>query len=389
MIPYGRQDISQADIEAVVEVLRSDFLTQGPAVPAFEKAIAGYCGAQYAVAVNSATSALHIACMALDVGKGDVVWTTPITFVASANCALYCGATVDFVDIDPRTYNLSVDRLAEKLAQAEKTGNLPKVVIPVHLCGQPCDMAGIHALSQQYGFKIIEDASHAIGGRYKGEPIGNCRYSDITVFSFHPVKIITTGEGGMAMTNDAQLAKHMRLLRSHGITSNAEDMHPRMPKEIWNYQQIGLGFNYRMTDIQAALGLSQMQKLDEFVTKRHSIARRYDELLANLPVITPWQHTDSYSSFHLYPIRLKLGYINKTHRQVYAALRAEGILVNLHYIPVYRQPYYEKMGFRKGYCPEAEKYYSEVISIPMYPGLTKSQQDIVVGAIKLLLNNPH
>ena len=353
IIPYGRQDIHQDDIDAVVTVLRSDFLTQGPAVPAFEKAVADYCGAQHAVAVNSATSALHIACLALGVSKGDSVWTTPVTFVASANCALYCGATVDFVDIDPRTYNLSVERLAEKLALAEKTGNLPKVVIPVHLCGQPCDMAGIHALSQQYGFKIIEDASHAIGGKYKNEFIGNGRYSDISVFSFHPVKIITTGEGGMAVTNDAQLAKHLRLLRSHGITSTPADMQPRPVQEIWNYQQIDLGFNYRMTDIQAALGLSQMRRLNEFVAKRHSISRRYDELLVNMPVVTPWQHADSYSSFHLYLIRLKLGDINKNHRQVYEALRAAGILVNLHYIPVYRQPYYEKKDFRKFFKEKA------------------------------------
>ncbi|MEQ1534297.1 MAG: UDP-4-amino-4,6-dideoxy-N-acetyl-beta-L-altrosamine transaminase [Burkholderiaceae bacterium] len=382
MIPYGRQDINQADIDAVVDVLRSDFLTQGPAVPAFEKAVASYCGADHAVAVNNATCALHIACLALGVGPGDWVWTSPITFVASANCALYCGAQVDFVDIDPRTYNLSVERLAEKLAQAEKTGNLPKVVIPVHLCGQPCDMAGIYALGQRYGFKIIEDASHAIGGRYKGEPIGNCRYSDITVFSFHPVKIITSGEGGMALTNEAQLAKRLRLLRSHGITSDALDMQPRASEEIWNYQQICLGFNYRMTDVQAALGLSQRQRLDEFVTSRHAIAKRYDRLLADLPVITPWQHPDSYSGLHLYVIRLQLGEINKTHRHVYEALHAEGILVNLHYIPVYRQPYYENMGFRKGYCPESEQYYSEVISIPMFPGLTAGQQDEVVAAIQ-------
>lgn len=382
IIPYGRQDISDADIQAVIEVLRSDYLTQGPVVPAFEKSIANYCGTQHAVAVNSATSALHIACLALGVGKGDVVWTTPITFVASANCALYCGAQVDFVDIDSCTYNMSVERLEEKLVHAKKADNLPKVVIPVHLCGQPCDMAGIHALSQQYGFNIIEDASHAIGGKYCGEPIGNSRYSDITVFSFHPVKIITAGEGGMALTNDTQLAKCMKLLRSHGITSDAEDMHPQTQEEIWNYQQIDLGFNYRITDIQAALGLSQMQRLDEFVTKRHAIAHRYDELLDNMPVVTPWQHTDSYSSFHLYPIRLKLGDINKTHRQVYEALRAAGILVNLHYIPVYRQPYYEKMGFRKGYCPEAEQYYSEAISIPMYPGMAEIAQDRVVAAIQ-------
>ena len=381
-IPYGRQDINQADIDAVVAVLRSDFLTQGPTVPAFEKAVADYCGAQHAVAVNSATSALHIACLALGVGKGDSVWTTPITFVASANCALYCGATADFVDIDPLTYNLSVDCLAEKLVLAEKADNLPKVVIPVHLCGQPCDMAGIHALSKQYGFKIIEDASHAIGGKYKDEPIGNGRYSDITVFSFHPVKIITSGEGGMAVTNDAKLAKHMRLLRSHGISNTAADMQPRPAKEIWNYQQIDLGFNYRMTDLHAALGLSQMQQLDEFVIKRHALAKRYDQLLSALPVLTPWQHPDSYSGYHLYVIRLKLKEINKTQRQIYDVFHAAGILVNVHYIPVYRQPYYEQIGFNVGYYPQAEQYYSEVISIPMYAGLTVAQQDQVVAVIR-------
>lgn len=381
MIPYGRQDISEADIQAVVDVLRSDFLTQGPAVPAFEKAVAGYCGAQHAVAVNSATSALHIACLALGVGPGDVVWTSPITFVASANCALYCGAQVDFVDIDPRTYNLSVERLAEKLAQAGKSGCLPKAVIPVHLCGQPCDMAGIHALSQRYGFKIIEDASHAIGGKYKGEPIGNCRYSDITVFSFHPVKIITTGEGGMVLTNDTQLAKRMQLLRSHGITRDVADM-THAPDGPWYYQQIELGFNYRMTDMQAALGLGQMQRLDEFVAKRHAIARRYEKLLVDLPVITPWQHADSYSGLHLYVIRLKLAEIRKTHREAFEALRVAGIGVNLHYIPVYRQPYYYKgLGFQAEYCPEAERYYAEAISVPMYAALTEAQQDQVVSAL--------
>lgn len=380
-IPYGRQDISQADIDAVVAVLRSDFLTQGPAVPAFEKAVANYCGAQHAVAVNSATSALHIACLALGVGKGDVVWTTPVTFVASANCALYCGAQIDFVDIDPRTYNISVECLAEKLAHAENIGNLPKVVIPVHLCGQPCDMAVIRALSEQYGFKIIEDASHAIGGNYRGEPIGNCGYSDITVFSFHPVKIITTGEGGMAMTNDAQLAKRMQLLRSHGITRDESEM-THAPDGPWYYQQVDLGYNYRMTDLQAALGLSQMQRLNEFVTKRHTIAKRYDQLLAGMQLITPWQHVDSYSGLHLYVIRLKLGEINKTHRQVFEALREAGVGVNLHYIPVYLQPYYEGLGFRAGYCPEAEQYYTEVISLPMYPGLTAVQQDKVIEVLR-------
>ncbi|MBU0729449.1 MAG: UDP-4-amino-4,6-dideoxy-N-acetyl-beta-L-altrosamine transaminase [Proteobacteria bacterium] len=381
-IPYGRQNINKDDIQAVVEVLESDYITQGPVVPTFENAVASHCGAQHAVAVNSATSALHIACLVLGVGKGDLVWTTPITFVATANCALYCGAQVDFVDIDSRTYNLSVERLAEKLAHAEKIGTLPKVVIPVHMCGQPCDMAGIHSLSQRYGFKIIEDASHAIGGRYKNEPIGNCRYSDITVFSFHPVKIITCGEGGMALTNDTQLAKRLRLLRSHGITSDAAAMHPRTPDEIWNYQQIDLGFNYRMTDILAALGLSQLQRLDEFVTKRQIIAKRYDQMLSGLPVVTPFQYSDGYSGFHLYVIRLKLTEINKTHCQVYEALHEANILVNLHYIPVYRQPYYADMGFETGYCPEAEQFYAEAISIPIYPGLTETQQNQVVTALR-------
>jgi len=385
MIPYGRQDISETDIQAVVDVLRSDFLTQGPAVPAFEQSIAQYCGVEHAVAVNSATSALHIACLALGVGKGDVVWTTPITFVASANCALYCGADVDFVDIDSRTYNLSTERLAEMLAQAEKSGHLPKVVIPVHLCGQPSDMAGIHALSQRYGFKIIEDASHAIGGKYKGEPIGNCRYSDITVFSFHPVKIITTGEGGMALTKNSQLAKRLQLLRSHGITRDSADM-THAPDGPWYYQQIELGFNYRMTDIQAALGLSQMQRLDEFVAKRHAIAKRYEKLLADLPLVTPWQHADSYSGLHLYVIRLKLAEIGKTHREVFEVLRAAGIGVNLHYIPVYRQPYYEQLGFQAGYCPEAEQYFAEAISLPMYPGLALTEQDAVLHALHTALS---
>ncbi len=385
MIPYGRQDISQTDIDEVVAVLRSDFLTQGPVVPAFEKAVTDYCYAHHAVAVNSATSALHIACLALGVGKGDIVWTTPITFVASANCALYCGATVDFVDIDPCTYNLSVERLAEKLALAEKIGKLPKVVIPVHLCGQPCDMADIHVLSHQYGFKIIEDASHAIGGKYKGEPIGNGRYSDITVFSFHPVKIITTGEGGMALTNNLELADRMQCYRSHGITSESSQMQPRPTDEIWNYQQIKLGFNYRMTDIQAALGVSQMTRLDEFVIKRQKIAEHYNVELSKLPLQIPWQHEDSYSSYHLYPIRIKLGEAKQTQRQVYDALQLAGINVNLHYIPVYRQPYYESIGFKVGYCSEAERYHKDVLSIPMYPTLSMIQQMHVADSLRLAL----
>jgi len=385
MIPYGRQDIAQADIDAVVEVLRSDFLTQGPAVPMFEQTVASYCGAQHAVAVNSATSALHIACLALDLGPGDWLWTSPNTFVASSNCGLYCGAQVDFVDIDPRTYNLCPLTLERKLVVAEREGRLPKVVVPVHLSGQSCDMLAIHELAQRFGFKVIEDASHAIGGKYKNEAIGNCRYSDITVFSFHPVKIITTGEGGMALTNDPELADRMLRNRSHGITSDKERMQVRPVNEIWNYHQIGLGFNYRMTDIQAALGVSQMARLDEFVNNRRRIAKRYDEALAGFPLQTPWQHPDSYSSYHLYPIRLKLDEIEKTQRQVYDAFHVAGILVNLHYIPVYRQPYYETMGFKAGYCQNAEQYHKEAISIPMYPTMSEAQQDLVVKVLSSIL----
>ena len=384
MIPYGRQNINQEDIDAVIEVLQSDFLTQGPVVPAFEKAVASYCGVEHSVAVNSATSGLHIACLALGVGKGDVVWTTPITFVASANCALYCNATIDFVDIDPRTYNMSVEHLSEKLLQAAKNGKLPKVVIPVHMCGQSCDMAGIYRLSKQYGFKIIEDASHAIGGKYRDESIGNCHFSDITIFSFHPVKIITTGEGGMALTNDSKLAEHMRLSSSHGITRDVSKM-THESDGPWYYQQIDLGYNFRITDIQAALGLSQMQRLDEFVSKRHIIAKRYDDLLSDLPITTPWQHPDSYSGLHLYVIRLNSHEIFKAHSFVSTELRAAGIGVNLHYIPVYNQPYYEKMGFKKGYCIESERYYSEAISLPMFPELTIAEQDYVASTLREVL----
>ena len=382
MIPYGRQDINQADIDAVLDVLNSDFLTQGPVVPAFEARISEYCGAKYSIAVNSATSALHIACLALGVGDGDIVWTSPITFVASANCAIYCGASIDFVDIDPRTYNICIDQLSKKLAKAKDLGMLPKVVIPVHLAGQSCDMEAIYKLSLEYGFKVIEDASHAIGGQYKGRYIGGCSYSDISVFSFHPVKIITTGEGGVAVTNDAPLAKNMRLLRSHGISSDICDMFIRPNEEIWNYQQIALGFNYRMTEMQAALGMSQMERIEEFIARRHYLAERYDRLLSKFPVVTPLQHEDCYSSYHLYIIRLRLEEITKSHRDVYEIMRRAGILVNLHYIPVYRQPYYEGLGFSNGYCKQAEAFYAEAISIPLYPGLTDSQQDDVVSAIR-------
>ena len=379
-IPYGRQDINQADIDAVVEVLRSDWLTQGPTITRFEAAVANYCGAQHAVAVNSATAALHIACMALDVGPGDWVWTSPNTFVASANCAIYCGAQVDFVDIDPCTYNLSVERLAQKLAEAKAKGMLPKVVIPVHLCGQSCDMASIYALAQEYRFRIIEDASHAIGGKYKNESVGNCRYSDITVFSFHPVKIITTGEGGMSLTNDRVLANRMQCHRSHGI-SDREQMQPRPADEIWNYQQIRLGYNYRITDIQAALGLSQMRRLQEFVARRHQIAVRYDAAFASLPVIIPSQHPDTWSSYHLYPIRIRQSDCGKTQRQVYDTFLKARISVNLHYIPVYRQPFYEAMGFPAGYCRESELYHKEAISLPMFPTLTEVDQEKVIATL--------
>jgi len=384
MIPYGRQEITQADIDAVVEVLRSDFLTQGPMVPRFEKAVADYCGAQHALAVNSATSALHIACLALDLGPGDRLWTSPITFVASANCGLYCGAEVDFVDIDSRTYNLCPKALERKLVKAEQQGRLPKIVVPVHLCGQPCDMQAIHALSQRFGFRIIEDASHAIGGKYRGEPIGNGRFSDITIFSFHPVKIITTAEGGMALTNDAKLAERMALLRSHGITRDPAQM-THAPDGPWYYQQIDLGFNYRMTELQAALGVSQMERLDDYVSRRHALAKRYDEQLADLPVTLPWQHPDSYSGLHLYVIRLRLDQIDRTHREVFEALRKRGIGVNLHYIPVPTQPYYQRMGFKAGDFPEAERYYAEAISLPMYPTMTTAQQDQVVSALSKAL----
>jgi UDP-4-amino-4,6-dideoxy-N-acetyl-beta-L-altrosamine transaminase/dTDP-4-dehydrorhamnose reductase len=380
IIPYGRQDISEEDIHAVVEVLRSDWLTQGPVVPAFEKAVASYCSAGYGVAVNSATSALHIACLALGVGKGDRVWTSPVTFVASANCALYCGASVDFVDIDTRTYNMSVEALRLKLVKAKKEDRLPKVVIPVHLSGQVCEMEAIHLLGQQYGFKIIEDASHAIGGKYKNQPVGNCRYSDITIFSFHPVKIITTGEGGMAVTNEHKLALRMAHLRSHGVVRHGDEL-IKVPDGPWYYEQVYLGFNYRMTDIHAALGLSQMKRLDEFVSGRHEIAERYNEILTAPWLTLPYQHKDSYSGMHLYIIRVQKGNTTIDRLRLFENLRTAGILVNLHYIPVYRHPYYRAMGFDPADFPNAESYYEEAISIPMYASLTREQQDFVAATI--------
>lgn len=380
MIPYGKQEITQADIDAVIEVLRSDFLTQGPMVPRFEGAVADYCGVRHGVAANSATSALHISCVALGLGPSDWLWTSPITFVASANCGLYCGARVDFVDIDPKTYNMCPQALAKKLEWAEREGRLPKIVVPVHFSGQSCDMAAIHAMSERYGFRIIEDASHAIGGRYRDEPVGCGRYSDITVFSFHPVKIITTGEGGMAVTNEDELAERMALLRSHGVTRDSRRM-THEPDGPWYYQQIDLGFNYRMTDMQAALGLSQLERLDAYVERRNVLAARYDRLLIDLPAVKPWQHPDSYSSRHLYVIRLQEDRIQRSHREVFETLRERGIGVNLHYIPVHMQPWYREMGFKQGDFPQAESYYSEAISLPLFPTMTEEQQDAVVAVL--------
>lgn len=386
MIPYGRQDIQDSDVTAVLEVLQSDFLTQGPAVPMFEQTVQQHTGARHAVAVNSATSALHIALMALDVGAGDVVWTSPNTFVASSNAALYCGATVDFVDIDPQTYNISTEALATKLVCAEQSGQLPKVVIPVHLTGQPCDMAAIHQLAQKYGFKVVEDASHAIGGRYHDKPIGNCSYSDVTVFSFHPVKIVTTAEGGIALTNDDELAKKMALYRSHGITRDPAMM-THESDGPWYYQQITLGYNYRMTDLQAALGVSQIQRLDDYVSRRHEIAARYNRELSDLPLTLPMQVEYGHSAYHLYVIRLMLDAIAPlTHAQVFHAMRDQGIFVNLHYIPVHTQPYYQAMGFSWGDFPNAEAYYKNSISIPMFPTMTDDDQTQVIKALRKIID---
>ena len=384
MIPYGRQNITSEDIKAVTEVLQSDFLTQGPAVPAFESAVCDAVGAAYGVAVNSATSALHIACLALGVGRGSRVWTSPVTFVASANCALYCDADVDFVDIDRQTYNICIEALTEKLIAAEQAGALPDVLIPVHLAGQSCDMKAIADLAGRFNFKVIEDASHAIGADYAGLPVGNCRYSDITVFSFHPVKIITTGEGGMAVTQDEVLANTMARLRSHGITRDPALM-THEPDGDWYYQQRELGFNYRMTDLQAALGVSQMQRLHQFIEQRRALADRYFSLLSRLPVELPYQAEWSASAWHLYILRIKPDLIEKSQKQVFKELRESGIGVNLHYIPVHLQPYYAARGFAMGDFPVAEKYYTEAISIPLFHGMTEEQQNTVAAVMEDVL----
>ena len=381
MIYYGKQCIDEHDINAVIKVLKSDFLTQGPAIEKFEQAVAEYCGAKYAVAVTNATSALHIACKAAGLGAGDVLWTSPITFTASANCGRYCGADVDFVDIDNDTYNMSVTALKEKL---EKSEVKPKVVVPVHLAGQSCEMEKIHKLSEQYGFTVIEDASHAIGADYKDTKVGCCKYSDMVVFSFHPVKIITTGEGGMVLTNNEDLYKKLTLYRSHCITRDPE----LMTKEAdgpWYYQQIGLGFNYRMTDVQAALGYSQLTKVDKFVARRRHLAARYNELLKDLPVKLPYQNPKTNSSWHLYLVRVDFSKVNKTKVQIFAEMKEKGVCLNLHYIPVHTQPYYQNLGFKNGDFPVSEKYYEEVFTLPLYYSLTDEQQDYIVNALKEVL----
>jgi UDP-4-amino-4,6-dideoxy-N-acetyl-beta-L-altrosamine transaminase len=386
MIPYGRHDVTQADVDAVVKVLRSDYLTQGPAVPRFEEAVAAHVGVKHAVAVNSATSALHIACMALGLGKGDWLWTVPNTFVASANCGLYCGASVDFVDIDPATWNMSVARLAEKLAGARQHGRLPKVVVPVHFSGQPTEQEAIWKLAQEFGFKVMEDASHAIGATRNGEPVGSCRWSDITVFSFHPVKIVTSGEGGMALTHDDRLAEDMRMLRSHGITRERPRLQGEESAE-WYYEQQLLGFNYRMIDIQAALGVSQLHRLEAYVERRNQLARRYDVALRGLPLQLPVVLAGNRSAFHLYVVRLQADVAKKTHRLVFAELRRRGVGVNMHYYPVHLQPYYRALGFLPGQYPEAERYGSEALTLPLYPNLTDAMQDEVIASLRQTLQS--
>ena len=382
MIPYGHQQISDEDIDAVIKTLKSDWLTQGPNIKEFEDAVCDEVCSKFAVSSNSATSSLHIACKALELSKGDLVWTSPNSFVASANAAIYCGAEVDFVDIDPHSYNICVKKLEQKLKNAEKNNCLPKIIIPVHYAGQSCDMKEIFRLSKIYEFSIIEDASHAIGAKYENKSIGNCKYSDITVFSFHPVKIITTAEGGMATTNDKKIAEKLRQYRSHGITRDKNSFGEVDNDEIWNYQQISLGFNYRMNDIQASLGLSQLKKVDEFVIKRHEIANFYNTKLNGMGIVLPYQFDNTFSSFHLYPIRISIAKCGINQLRLYKHLREKDIGVNLHYIPIYRHPFFEKRGFKKGYCQEAEKHFREVITLPIYPGLSLENQKYIVESIK-------
>ncbi|MHC8321674.1 UDP-4-amino-4,6-dideoxy-N-acetyl-beta-L-altrosamine transaminase [Pseudomonas sp. GB2N2] len=384
MIPYGRQSLDQADIDAVVAVLQSDWLTQGPTIECFEQAMAERCQADFAVAVCNATAALHIACLAAGLGVGDRLWTTPNTFLASANCGRYCGANVDFVDIDPLTWNLDAVALAHKLEVAEREGTLPKVLVAVAFSGQSCDMRKIAELADRYGFTLIEDASHAVGATYAGRPVGCGEFAAMTVFSFHPVKIITSGEGGMVLTNRPELAAHLRRLRSHGMTRDPQQM-TEPSHGPWYYQQVELGFNYRMTDLQAALGLSQLRKLDGFIARRRELAARYDRLFAGLPLTLPCAQFEAESAWHLYVVRLQTQRITLSHRQVFEGLRAAGIGVNLHYIPVHLQPYYRDLGFGEGDFPEAERYYAEAVSLPLFPLLSDEQQDHVVAQLQRLI----
>lgn len=384
MIYYGKQDINEADIQAVEAVLRSDFLTQGPAIERFEQRVAQYCGVKYAVAVCNATSALHIACLAAGLGKGDLLWTSPITFVASANCARYCGADVDFVDIDENTYNMSVPALEQKLQEAKRRGRLPKIVVPVHMAGQSCDMRAIKKLSEEYGFTLLEDASHCIGADYADTKVGSCAYSDMAVLSFHPVKIITTGEGGMVLTNDAALYEQLYFYRSHGITRDPKHMTKKSDGD-WYYQQVALGFNYRMTDIQAALGASQMDRLDAFVARRRALAARYDELLRDLPLRAPFVLEEAQPSWHLYIVRIDFDRVRKTKQQIFAEMREKGVALNLHYIPVHTQPYYEALGFHAEDCPAAVEYYREALTLPLYPCMTDAEQEMVAQALREVL----
>lgn len=383
-IPYGRQSISLEDINAVVEVLKSDWITQGPATDGFEQAVAQRCHAKYAVAVNSATSALHIACLAANLVPGDTLWTSPNTFVASANCALYCGASPEFVDIDPQTYNISTSLLEQKLAAASTIGKLPKVVVPVDFAGHSCDMSAISKLANRYGFTVIEDASHAIGASYRGAPVGSCAFSDMTVFSFHPVKIITSGEGGMVLTNSKELYEKLCRLRSHGITRDPAFMHAESAGP-WYYEQIELGFNYRITDIQAALGRSQLRRLDEFVRRRNELASRYTERLRDLPLQLPITNPDCYPAWHLYVVRLQLELTKRSHGEIITKLRSSGVQANLHYIPIHIQPYYRTLGFKQGDFPNAEQYYREAISLPLYYELSEVEQDYVIEQLRQLL----
>jgi UDP-4-amino-4,6-dideoxy-N-acetyl-beta-L-altrosamine transaminase len=386
LIPYGRQDITQRDIDAVVETLQSSFLTQGPKVPEFEKNICSYVGSQHAVAFNSATSALHASCISLGLSKNDIFWTSPISFVASANCGLYCGANVDFVDIDPVTNNMCPNALERKLIKAKDLGKLPKVVIVVHLSGMPCDMKSIHALSIEYNFRIIEDASHAIGSELNQQKTGSCIYSDIAIFSFHPVKIITTAEGGMAVTNNHKIYEDLSILRTHGITRDINQM-SKVPDGPWYYEQKILGFNYRMTDLQAALGITQLSRIDDLLKKRRMIKKQYDNELSNLPVLLPHDSNYATSALHLYIIRLKLDEINSTHLEVFMELRSKGIGVNLHYIPIYRQPYFKRFNFDLNDFVNSEQYYKEAISIPIFPSMDEVQQDEVINSITSIIGS--